>query len=263
MAPENLKAEEALKAASIGNISRSVSSAYTAPVAARSGTMVGPNYKDALSLMNQKQEFLGKAGSVESKQLENEQLRRTGMTPEQAAKNANESATRAEHLGKSEAELASLSTGVQQIMGLGGITIDKNGDAQHGDIPGVGTGFKLLEMHPIGRIFGEQAAQALASNKGSRLRRETQELLTNKIKEASGSAFSEAEAQRHAQSLGTAFLAGEDQFAQAIVDFGRKIDAKRAAIRAGAGSQAVEMYDKNLNREQSAQSIMHNFEPVK
>jgi len=257
--------EAQLKSAEYGNVARSTQNAMLAPQAATAGGWSGPNYKAAMATAKEAEAYNAARLANQGKALENNTQRTTGLTPELAFKETESARSRANSLGTAEASLASLSTGIDQLKGLAGITVDESGNAKHNGIPGVGAGYKILEKTPIGLVFGESLNQLAASTldpKGGRIRREAQELLTNKIKEASGAAFSEKEAERHAEALGSAYLAGEDQFAQAIVDFGRKIEDKRAALRAGAGPQAVQMYDQALKGEKKRTTEKSKFEPV-
>ena len=152
-------------------------------------------------------------------------------------------AQRQEHLGKSLSEIANLRTNVDTVISKGGITEDEQGYAKHNGIPGIGMWYNALEKIPV---FGKELASLAANAAGkdsSIVRNQSMEALTYKIQEASGAAFSEAEAARHAQALGQAALAGEDTFAQAMVNFRKSLDEKEQSLRAGAGLSASRAYD--------------------
>lgn len=250
--------EAILKSSEAGQISRSVQFQNVAPQKATAGGYVPRTFEEKMKRLKSVQDYQGGDIANESKSVELQNLRNNGgVTPEIAARMEANAAERAEHLGKATQELAPLINGLDQVMGLAGISVDKNGNAKQNGVPGVGFGFNAAKA-----LFGDDVAMLLASEKGQRIQSSTQELITNKIKEASGAAFSEKEAERHSRALGQAWSAGPQRFAQAVVDFKRTVNAKLAAVRAGAGKRAVEMYDENYKREAGKQGALDKFEPV-
>jgi hypothetical protein len=252
---EQAKVREQRWSESQGQTSVATSAAMVSPKAATRGGLARKSDAESLKGWEAADKLESNQANTEGKQLENLKTRGeiTGDLP------GKEGGQLQEHLGKNLSEVAQLRSQVDNILSMSGITQDKVGHAQHGDIPGVGAGYKLLQLTPAGLVFGEslnQLAASYLSKDGARIRSQTMEVLTGKIKEASGAAFSEKEAARHAEALGQAYLAGEDQFAQAMVDFSNALEAKERSFRAGAGPAASRRYDEASNqiREDSAAS---------
>jgi hypothetical protein len=249
---------EQLKSLAMGTTTTAVASAMKSPHAATSGYWRNPNDNEVAQGISQWQgiqgrgaDIMGKRLTNEGKDLDNEFTRTRGMTPEQAAKADESMRTRVEHLGKGQAELSGMRNQVDQVISLAGITEDKDGTAHHKGIPGVGVGYNLAAANPLLSYLlgGKETAKAFIADfidpRGGRIRRAGSELLTAKIKDASGAVFSDAEAERHATALGQGLSQGEDAFAQAVVDFRRALTKKELELKAGAGTDAVEQYRRD------------------
>jgi hypothetical protein len=237
----------ALEQAARGQTVVSEQSGYMMPQKAQPGYYRGPTDKEYESRIDRAQGRASKGAEIVGKGLENQtkEGELLGVIPtKEQAQERQQVATRQEHLGTAMSEIANLRTNVHQILSRGGITEDAQGNAHHHGIPGVGMGYNVLSRVPF---FGPELADLAASTVGGKdaltIRQQAQEALTYKIKEASGAAFSAAEAERHAKALGQAFLAGEDTFAQALTNFNRAIDEKEHSLRAGAGRAASQSYD--------------------
>lgn len=239
---QQFKEFENLRVASMGETSTATQAALMAPKKAAAGGLVMKSLSERVKDAEAAQKIVGSDIEQRGKNLQNYEKIQTlqgGVPSEVEAKNLPQAR---EHLGKGLAEVAGLRTNVDQIMSRGGITMDKNGNAVHKGIPGIGYGYNFIES-----LVGKNATDALASVTGGTdaavIRSQAQEALTNKIKEASGAAFSEQEAERHAKALGLALSQGEDAFAQAIVNFRKALDEKESSLRAGAGVAASRSYD--------------------
>jgi hypothetical protein len=251
------KERDQLKQAALGTTTTSEAGQFLTPRKATAGYYRQPTDKEFESRIDKTQGRVAKGQEIIGKNLDNQgteaELLGVKPTKEQAAEQQ-QVAQRQEHLGKGLSEIANLRTNVNQILSRGGITEDKEGNAHHHGIPGVGMGYNVLSRVPF---FGDQLADLAASTVGGKdaltIRQQAEEALTYKIKEASGAAFSQAEAERHAKALGKAFVAGEDSFAQALVNFNRALDEKEQSLRAGAGMAASRSYDadKAKLREES------------
>lgn len=235
---------ETLRVASMGETTTATQARFMAPRAATAGGLVRKSLKERAADLQTAQKIEQGDISNEEGTLKNIERRKSlsGEVPSEVeAKNIPHAR---EQLGKGLAEVANLRTNVEQIMSRAGITVDKDGNAVHGSIPGVGIGYSVLEKYPvIGKELAAVAASAFGGKDGAVIRNQAMEALTYKIKEASGAAFSKDEAALHALALGQGLLQGEDAFAQALVNFQRSLDEKEASLRAGAGIAASRSYD--------------------
>lgn len=235
-----------LRDAARGSVTTAETAQMQVPIAGQAGGYRMPTDAEVEKRIAREQGLRAKGQDIIGGGLKNEataaELR--GEIPSDRQMKADEQISqRQEHLGKSMSEVANLRTNVDQIISRAGITEDEKGNAHHKGIPGVGMGYNVVSKIPV---FGNELASLAANAAGADsavVRNQAMEALTYKIKDASGAAFSEAEAQRHAQALGQGMLAGEDTFAQAVVNFRKALDEKEQSLRAGAGLPASRGYD--------------------
>jgi hypothetical protein len=241
---------EQLKSAAQGTTTTAVASSMRAPVAGVSGGWRAPTENEIAQRMSREQGYVGQGVKNIGERLTNEQKEQdllTGGGP-QAVENEK---LRTEHLGKGMSELSAMRNHVDQITSLAGITEDKEGNAHHNGIPGVGVGYNVAAANPLisHLLGGEDTAKAylaqMINPKGGRIRTASLELLTAKIKDATGSAFSEQEAARHASALAQGLSQGEDAYAQAVVDFRRSLAAKELELKSAAGKSATDRYKRD------------------
>lgn len=237
-----------LQSAARGQVTETTVSQMQVPVKGTAGGLRNPTEAEVDKRISREQALRKGGGEIIGAGLKNEaqaaELRGDIPSDKQLKLDENIS-QRQEHLGKALSEVASLRTAVDTVVDKGGITEDEQGYAKHKGIPGVGLGYNVLEKIPlIGKELAAVAANTIGGKDASIVRNQSMEALTYKIKEASGAAFSEAEAARHAQALGQAALAGEDTFAQAMVNFRKALVEKEQSLRAGAGLPASRAYDR-------------------
>jgi hypothetical protein len=253
-----------LQNAARGQVTQTEVAQMQIPVKGQAGGYVPLTYEEKMKRLKQQQDLykggyenvgLGLKNETEANQLAQ------GFGSE---KQQMQAAERQEHLGKSLSEMAYLNQNIDQIMSHGGIRIGQDGKAIHGDIPGVGMGYNLIAAIPF---FGKDLAQMAAGMNGpdaAIVRHQAEEALTYKIRDASGAAFSTQEAEKHARALAAGFLAGPDAFAQAMVNFQSAVREKELSLRAGAGVEVSDAYDRSYStlksrQQQKQQGIQGNY----
>jgi len=243
-----------LQSAARGQVTETTVAQMQVPIKGTAGGLRAPTEAEIDKRIAREQALRKGGGEIIGAGLKNEaqaaELRGDIPSDKQLKMDENIS-QRQEHLGKALSEIANLRTNVDTVMSKGGITEDEQGYAKHNEIPGVGWQYNLIEHTPFGAVFGKELsglAASLAGKDSAIVRNQAMEALTYKIKDASGAAFSEAEAARHAQALGQAMLAGENAFAQAMVNFRKSLDEKEQSLRAGAGIPASRRFDAAKNQ---------------
>lgn len=148
MLPAILQRQEEMKAAAIGNVSRSVNSQFMADKAATAGGVsTGSRLKAA--------RILAEGNKAEGEALSVDYQRQNGMTPEQAAKQGETQSKDVQEYGKRFDAIASGTSALDKVIAENNIKTNDKGDLiPPGDLAGFGS------------LGGSAAPAAIVSDKG-------------------------------------------------------------------------------------------------
>jgi hypothetical protein len=232
---------EAMRARALGEVSQRRVDRMVSPQAGSSGGYVPYTPEQVAGLASKAADAYSNGdkamGDALKLRMELQQARTGEIDPNSSAGLA--LAKRQETYGTAMSDLSDLDTVVGDIISQAGITVDNAGQAHHEGIPGIGMAQNVAKL-----VGGDQLASVISSEKGRNIRRMALDVLLRRINQLSGAAFSQRERENHEQVLSQAWTQGEQQFAQAIVDYQRTLKNREEALAGAAGPEAVQRYEE-------------------
>jgi hypothetical protein len=262
-----MKDLEDLRVFSAGQTNKQLTEAYMDPVRATAGGMARKPLKEWAADTKAADEIGGRRVEQDAKLLDNVGKRIKIQGAMSGTQLSSIDTRKLGTFGQQMAELTPLEHTIDQIMSAAGISADAKGHAvlSKGTVPGVGAGYALADMTPIGALVPgavTRLAEALEGPDAGRIRRLALENFQKQLKESTGVHFAPWEVNQMRDRLAMGAASGSQAFAQAIVDVKHMLDTKKRAFEAGAGQQVTNAYRQNFAAEaQRTQGATQGVKP--
>jgi len=169
-----------------------------------------------------------------------------------------------EYLSKSLSGLSDYERRINDVVSSSGAEIAPDGSVTFPNGAPAGLGGPL---QVVAKMFGENVAGMMTDESGRLNRAKLQSVLSARIHEMSGAAFTKAEADSHAMQIGAGLLESPETLVRKMAVLQKDVAAKRRHVEAAADPEVLEEYWDNYraaeaNSSKNAQYVRRPYAPA-